>query len=173
MCINIFLHPYLKLIGFISEHIFCYSCSSLSEIQCSRSLFLPASAASTPKARVHSFRCPSGQTEQEETCRLWGCEFKGEHLSQRGKLWPLQWDACDLSPQLCAFKSHVSMDKHTCWKACWEWSLVLSTHARTFKMHLLNQIRWEVTSGNLRTTFGLPKCDFRCKSNLPHYIQFT
>lgn len=87
-----------------------------------------------PKACVRSFHRPSGQTGQEEKCWLWGHRFKGEHLSKGGKLGPLQWAACDLSPQLCDLKSHASAGKHTCWKACWECSRVLSTHTGRFKV---------------------------------------
>lgn len=101
------------------------------------------SAASTLKARVRLFQRPSGQTGQEAKCWLWGHGFKGEHLSKGGKLGPPQWAACDLSPQLCDFKSHASVSKHTCWKACWECSLVLSTHTGRFKLHLPNKIHLE------------------------------
>lgn len=79
----------------------------------------------------------------DRKCWLWGPEFRSEHLPEGGKLWPPEWAACDLSPQLCDFKSHASVGKHTCWKACWECGLAMSTHIGRIKSHLPNQIHFE------------------------------
>lgn len=79
----------------------------------------------------------------DRKCWLWGLKFRSEHLPEGGKLWPPEWAACDLSPQLCDFKSHASVGKHTCWKACWECGRAMSTHIGRIKSHLPNQIHFE------------------------------
>lgn len=98
-------------------------------------------------ARVRYSHHTTADTRREfkKNLKIWGQRFKGEHLCRRRDLTLLQRGACDLCPQLCDFWSPESESKHTCWKACREWSLPLANHSDQFKLQIQGR------SGNLRS----------------------
>lgn len=97
---------------------------------------------SDTKSMCACFTAPVVRLDRK-SAEWWVMGLKGEHLCKGGKLGALQRAACDLSPQLWDFKSHVSVSKHTCWKACWEYSIFLSTHTGRYKLYLPTQIHLE------------------------------